>query len=286
MTSDLVLVDSPHGMTVDEVIRLALAEDVGSGDITTLATIPEDAVSTARIIAKEDCVLCGIDVARRVFAQVDGRIQYEALFADGTQVAAGTDVARISGPSRGMLTGERTAVNLLQRLSGIATLTSRYVEQVAGTRARILDTRKTPPLLRTLAKYAVRCGGGTNHRIGLYDAILIKDNHIQAAGGIAPALSRVHELYGGRYTIEIEVETLDQLGEALEAGTDIVLLDNMPPEQIRRARTLYGPDFRIEASGRIELSKVAEYAAAGADYISVGALTHSAPCIDFSMEFA
>jgi nicotinate-nucleotide pyrophosphorylase (carboxylating) len=279
------LQDSEYGLSVDDIIRLALAEDVGPGDITTLATIPEDAVSAARIIAKEDCVLAGIDVAGRVFAQVDGRIHYQALLPDGTHVASGSDVARISGPARGMLTAERTAVNLLQRLSGIATITSRYVEQTAGTRTRILDTRKTPPLLRTLAKYAVRCGGGTNHRIGLYDAVLIKDNHIQAAGGIAPALRRVHELYGDRYTIEIEVETLDQLGEALAAGTDIVLLDNMPPKMIRRARELHGPDFRIEASGCIALSDVAEYAAAGADHISVGALTHSAPCIDFSLEF-
>jgi nicotinate-nucleotide pyrophosphorylase (carboxylating) len=284
-TTEIPVYEDPEfGLSLDEIIRLALEEDVGSGDITTGATVEEGVRAAARIVAKEDCVVCGLGIVRRTFEIVDPAVEADLHAEDGSHVEAGTHVATIRGPARALLTGERAALNFLQRLSGIATLTRVYVDKVRGTGAQILDTRKTPPLLRRLSKYAVRCGGGTNHRHGLHDAVLIKDNHIRAAGGIEPALARVREAYGDQYTVEIEVEDLDQLEAALHAGAKFVMLDNMSPDQIREARRRFGSDFVIEASGGVDLETAAEYAEAGANYISVGAITHSAPCIDFSME--
>jgi nicotinate-nucleotide pyrophosphorylase (carboxylating) len=269
---------------LETLIRHALSEDIGSGDVTTQAVIPEEARGSARIIAKEPLVVAGTQVARRVFLLVDPSLKVGTPQQDGSQARPGDLILEVWGSVSAMLMAERTAVNFLQRLSGIATLTRAFVDRVAGTSARIVDTRKTTPGWRLLEKAAVRAGGGYNHRFGLYDGVLIKDNHIAAVGGVGPAVAAIQGKIPHTLKIEVEVETLDQLDEAIAVGADAVLLDNMAPsvmvEAVRRA------DGRLilEASGGITLDNVKEVAETGVDLISVGALTHSARAVDISME--
>jgi len=265
------------------LIELALAEDVGSGDLTTESTVPEGRSGQAAIVAKAHGVLAGLPVAAEVFRRVDARIGFKALALDGEPVAPGDVVARLQGPLPGILTAERTALNFLARLSGIATTTARFVDAVAPYKAVILDTRKTTPGWRLLEKYAVRCGGGRNHRLGLYDMVLIKDNHIAACGSISEAVRRVRAA-GGEVPIEVEVRTLEELEEALGLGVDRILLDNMDQATLREAVHLAGGKVPLEASGGITLENVAQVAACGVDFISVGAITHSAPALDLSLE--
>ena len=257
-----------------------LHEDVGDGDLTSLAVVDEDATCEAEVRLKEPGVLCGLEAAALVFAALGATL--EPLAEEGDWVEPGA-VARVSGPARGVLTGERLALNLVGRLSGIATATRHYVEAVAGTGVEILDTRKTTPGLRALEKYAVRCGGGRNHRFGLYDAILIKDNHLRVAGSIARA---VHRAQGRGVPVEVECDTLDQVEEALAAGADRILLDNMPPPVLARAASLVDGRAELEASGGVALETVRAIAETGVDFVSVGALTHSARSLDVSLEVA
>jgi nicotinate-nucleotide pyrophosphorylase (carboxylating) len=255
-----------------------LAEDVGAGDVTSAAVVDEDALCEARIVIKEPGVVCGLDVAAAVFEALGARL--EPLVADGDRVEPGP-IARVDGPARAVLTGERLALNLLGRLSGIATFTRRFVEAVATTKATILDTRKTTPGLRELEKHAVRCGGGTNHRLGLFDGVLIKDNHLRLAGSIGEAVARAR---GSGLPVEVECDTLDQVGEALEAGADRILLDNMSADELRAAVALVDGSADLEASGGVTLENVRAVAETGVDFISVGALTHSARALDCSLE--
>ncbi len=267
------------------VIRRALAEDIGPGDVTTNWIIPESQRSEAIILAKTAGVLAGLDVARDVFALVDERIRFEPLLTDGDRLQPKDVVARIAGPTRGILTAERVALNFLQRLSGIATLTRAFVDAVAGTKAVILDTRKTTPGLRFLEKYAVRMGGGANHRIGLYDMVLIKDNHIEAAGSITGAVQRVRARNAAGLLIEVEARTLDDVREAAMLAVDRILLDNMTCEQMRQAVQLVNGRVPLEASGNVTLETVRQIAETGVDFISSGALTHSAKALDLSLDF-
>jgi nicotinate-nucleotide pyrophosphorylase (carboxylating) len=268
---------------IDKIIENALLEDIHTGDITTLAVVPEKRSAVARLIAKESMVLAGIDVAARVFALVNPEVLFTARFSDGTLLGVGDVIADISGDAASLLQAERVALNLLQRMSGIATLTARYKQAVAGTSAKVVDTRKTTPGLRQLEKYAVRIGGGNNHRSGLYDAVLIKENHIAAAGGLSVAVERARAFVPHTMKIEVETETLDQVAEALSAGADIIMLDNMDLETMRRAVDLIGGRSLTEASGGVSLETIAGIAATGVDIISVGALTHSARAMDISM---
>ena len=265
------------------LIDLALGEDVGKGDVTTLATVPEGKEGKAVIIAKAYGIVCGLPIAAEVFRKVDAAIRLTGLASDGEPVAPGDVVAEISGPLRGILTAERTALNFLTHLSGIATLTARFVDAVAPYRAVILDTRKTTPGWRILEKYAVRCGGGRNHRLGLYDMVLIKDNHIAACGSLAEAVRRVRAA-GVSLPIEVEVRTLAELEEALSLGVDRILLDNMDIPTLREAVARAKGKAELEASGGVTLENAAEIAACGVDYISIGTLTHSAPALDLSLE--
>ncbi|HYA48378.1 MAG TPA: carboxylating nicotinate-nucleotide diphosphorylase [Burkholderiales bacterium] len=269
----------------DETIRAALREDMPQGDITSESVIPAGAASEAVILAKEDGVLAGLPVARRVFELVDPRVEFRAESADGRAVQKGDVVARVEGPTVSLLKAERTALNFLQRLSGIATATRRFVDAVAGTKARILDTRKTTPGLRLLEKYAVRMGGGTNHRLGLSDMVLIKDNHLRYVGSIAEAVHRARAAVAARVKVEVEVTSLDELGQALAAGADIVMLDNMSLEETREAVAIAAGRVPLEVSGKVSLEHVREIAETGVDLISVGALTHSSPALDISLEF-
>lgn len=274
-------------MTLDpssyrDLVRRALEEDVRDGDITTAATVPVGAQAGGVFLAKADCVVAGIEVAFEVFRQVDSSVQTHARIRDGAQVAAGEIIADVHGPARALLIAERTALNILQRLSGIATIARRFVD-ASGGRITILDTRKTTPTLRKLEKYAVRCGGASNHRAGLYDAILIKDNHIRLAGGVAKAVSRARA-YRPEVAVEIEAETIDQADAALVAGADIVLADNMSVDQIREVVRHARGRAKVEISGGVTLERIPELASTGADFVSVGALTHSAPAIDISFE--
>ena len=268
--------------TYQRLVREALAEDVGTGDVTTAATVPANARMSAAIVARSPCVVAGLDVAREAFAQVDAVIRFETLRSDGSNCRSGDRVALVEGPAAGILTAERTALNLLQHLSGIATRTREFVE-AAGGRLKILDTRKTIPGLRRLAKYAVRCGGGTNHRVGLYDGILIKDNHVAVAGGVAEAVRRVRAA-GSTLPIEVEADTFEEVDAAIAAGVDVVLLDNMDDETIRDAIQRIAGNARVELSGNMTLERVRRLADAGADFVSIGALTHSAPAVDFGLD--
>ena len=266
-------------------VRTALDEDVGPGDVTTEATIPAERRGRAVIRAKAPGILAGVDAARATFAMIDADVRYEGL-ADGAALEPGTIVARIEGPARALLVGERTALNYLQRMSGIATLTRRFVDAIAGTPTRILDTRKTTPGLRMLEKAAVRAGGGDNHRVGLYDMVLIKENHIAVAGGIDAALESARAHAPAGMEIEIEVRDLVELAAALRLAPDRILLDNMTTATLANAvrmRDDAGARTRLEASGNMSLERVPEVAATGVDFISVGALTHSAPALDLSM---
>lgn len=270
-------------LEIDRIIERALAEDIHTGDITTLAVVPVSRPVKGVLLAKEELVLAGIDVAARVFGILDRGIEFRPLVADGAIAAKGTVLAQFSGDASTLLQGERVALNLLQRMSGVATMTSRYVRAVAGTGARIVDTRKTTPGLRILEKYAVRVGGGINHRTGLYDGVLIKENHIVAAGGITEAIKRARGYIPHTLKIEIETETLDEVQEAVAAGADIIMLDNMDLAAMRTAVEFIAGRALVEASGGVNLQSVKGIADTGVDIISVGALTHSAPAMDISM---
>jgi nicotinate-nucleotide pyrophosphorylase (carboxylating) len=269
-------------MELQEIVRAALAEDVGSGDATTLATVDSAARARATITQKAPGVVFGVDAAERTFSEVDAAVTFERLSPEGAWQDAGTQVLRVEGPARALLTGERTALNLLQRLSGVATLTARYVNAVEGTGVQILDTRKTTPGLRMLEKAAVRAGGGTNHRIGLFDAVLIKENHIAAAGGVRQAIEQARRAYPD-LPLEVECRNPEEIAQALEAGAPRVLLDNMDPAQLRAAVEQVGGRAELEASGGITLETVQAHAVEGLDFISVGALTHSACALDLSL---
>ncbi len=274
-------------LLVQDAVRRALDEDLGrAGDITSLATIPPGRTAKAVIAAREAGVVAGLPLSREAFRQIDPAIAFETLVEDGTRIEPGAVVARIAGEARGVLSAERVALNYLGRLSGIATLTAAFVAEVAHTGAAIVDTRKTTPTLRAFEKYAVRCGGGMNHRFGLDDAILIKDNHIAVAGGIAPALQAAKRAAGHMVKIEIEVDTLDQLSEVLAEGADVVLLDNMDPATLAEAVAMVGGRMRTEASGGINLKTARAVAESGVDMLSVGALTHSARVFDFGLDIA
>jgi len=271
------------------IVRLALDEDIGSGDVTTDAVIPSDARLRVVIRARTPAVVAGLPVVRLVYRELSTSVDIQFYAQDGDFVGAGAILARIEGPARPILTGERVALNFIQRLSGIATLTAKFVEAVRGTKATIVDTRKTTPGLRLLEKYAVRCGGGKNHRFGLFDAVLIKDNHLGVLGRIssnpvAYAVKLAKQKYP-ELKVEVEVEDLQQLDWAIEAGADVVLLDNMSIDMIRDAVKQAAGRVQLEASGGITLANVREVAEAGVDYISVGALTHSAPAVDIGMDF-
>lgn len=268
---------------IDRLIEQALLEDIHTGDITTLALLPESHPASAKLIAKENMVIAGLATSARVFAILDRDIIFNACLHDGENAASGTVLATLQGDAAQLLMGERVALNLLQRMCGIATLTSSFVKAVTGTKARIVDTRKTTPGLRQLEKYAVRVGGGFNHRTGLYDGVLIKENHITAAGGITEAIRLARAYIPHTLKIEIETETLVQVDEALASGADIIMLDNMSLNDMRSAVIAISSQALVEASGGVNLERVRAIAETGVDIISVGALTHSPRAMDISM---
>ena len=270
-----------HTLPADiaSAVRRALNEDLGTGDLTA-KLLPEDADGAVEVVSRESAVLCGVAWFDEVFRQLDERVRVDWRCGDGDAIEAGRTVCALSGPVRALLSGERTALNFLQLLSGTATVTREYVSLIAHTKTRLLDTRKTLPGLRSAQKYAVLCGGGTNHRMGLYDAILVKENHIRACGSVTAALEQARETH--RH-VEVEVENEEQLREALDAGAHAVLLDNFTPDQVRRAVELNGGRARLEVSGGVEISTLPELAATGVDFISVGALTKDVRAVDFSM---
>jgi nicotinate-nucleotide pyrophosphorylase (carboxylating) len=269
---------------IDDLVRRALAEDLGAGDLTSDSVIPEDARLVATLGAREPLVLAGLPAALAVFRALDPRCRIDVRHTDGDRVPRGDVVGTVEGAARGLLSAERTALNILQHLSGVATLTRRYVDRIAGTKARLLDTRKTLPGLRHLQKYAAAVGGADNHRMGLYDGVLIKDNHIAVAGGIGAAIAAARA--ASLDHIEIECDTLDQVREALSAGAVWLLLDNMAPDTLRDAVALSAGRARLEASGGITLDTVRAVAETGVDYISVGRITQSAPAVDIGLDFA
>jgi nicotinate-nucleotide pyrophosphorylase (carboxylating) len=270
-------------------VQAALAEDVGSGDVTTLATVPETTMARAAMIAREELVVCGLQLAEAAFRNVSSTTRVHLLARDGQRVQRDTGLMAIEGSARGLLTAERVALNFLQRLSGVATMAARFVEAVAGTNAQILDTRKTTPGWRELEKYAVRCGGAKNHRFGLWDMVLIKDNHLAALGdakpnAIAAAVQRARQQYP-KLKIEVEADELGQVHQAVDAGADIILLDNMSLDQLRDAVAIVGGRAKAEASGGVNLETVRAIAETGVDYISIGAMTHSARAVDIGLDF-
>lgn len=270
-------------------VKSALAEDIGSGDVTTLATVPKNLSFKTVMRAREPLVVAGLDLAKAAFRQLSSSVKIEQLVHDGTHVGRGDNLLRISGPARAILTAERVALNFVQRLSGIATLTAKFVAAVKGTRAQILDTRKTTPGWRRLEKYAVFCGGGRNHRFGLHDLVLIKDNHLAALqnekpSAVAAAVQRARKQYP-KLKVEVEADTLSQVAQALDAEANIILLDNMSPVQLRQAVKMAKARAKTEASGGVDLESVRAIAATGVDFISVGALTHSARAVDIGLDF-
>lgn len=267
---------------VDRIIRLALTEDVGTGDVTTDAIVTAELRGRASMIAKKPSVVAGLNVVARLFSIIDPQVEVSPLVQEGRRVLPGTVVCRLAGPYRSLLAGERTALNFLQRLCGIATLTARYVRAVRGTGCKVLDTRKTAPGMRTLDKYAVRTGGGVNHRLGLHDAILIKENHVTAAGSVPKAIRKVRKARPGT-AVEVEVRNMEELVLAVEYGADVVMLDNMSLADIRQAARLVGERVELEVSGGVTLANVKAIAQTGVARVSVGALTHSAPAADLSM---
>lgn len=275
---------STLSVEISECIRRALDEDIGSGDVTTDSIVPVDASLRGRIVAKQNGVVAGLQIAEAVFRELDERITFTPQVDDGSKVESRTVIAEVTGPARSLLTGERTALNFLGRMSGIATLTRQFVDAVAGTRAVILDTRKTAPGLRLTDKLSVRIGGGQNHRTGLFDMVLIKDNHIDFAGSITAAVTSVRES-GTNLEIEVEARTLEHVREALALEVERILLDNMSLELMREAVRISGRSAKLEASGNVSLENVLEVARTGVDYISVGALTHSPKVFDVSLEF-
>jgi nicotinate-nucleotide pyrophosphorylase (carboxylating) len=279
-------------LTPDEIqshVRQALDEDIGTGDVTSLAVIPETLMARAQMVARESLVVAGLPLAREAFAQVCAQVTIEACLKDGDQAARGAVLMRVEGPARAILGAERVALNFAQRLSGVATLAAEYVRRVAGTRAAILDTRKTTPGWRRLEKYAVVCGGARNHRMGLHDMVLIKDNHLAALkeakpNAIATAVTLARRAWPG-LKVEVEADELAQVQQALEAGADMVLLDNMSLDQLRAAVQMANGRAALEASGGVSLETVAEVARTGVDVISVGAMTHSARAVDIGLDF-
>jgi len=272
----------------ESIVELALAEDVGTGDVTTLATVSAGATARGTMLVKAPGVISGLEAAAYTFRRVDSAIVSRPLVEDGATVEQGTVIAELEGPARGLLIGERVALNLLQRLSGVATLTSKFVAETAGTRAKVVDTRKTTPGLRVLEKAAVRHGGGHNHRVGLADGVLIKDNHLAAVGGpdrVTRAIQSVRALAPHTLKIEVEVTTLPEVEEAVAAGADIILLDNMDVATMREAVRIVAGRALLEASGNVRLETVRAIAETGVDLISAGALTHSAPALDISLNF-
>jgi len=273
---------------IDRIIKNALQEDLGWGDVTTDSTVPDTAVIRGNFIAKEEGIVCGIEVCRRVFEMVDGSIDFQARMKDGQRTSKGDIIAEISGNARSILKGERTALNFFQRMSGIATMTSKYVSEISGLKARIVDTRKTAPGLRVLDKYSVKVGGGFNHRFNLSDMVLIKDNHIKAAGGITPAVAAAKAEGSHGLKIEVEVESIRELIEAIEAGADIVMLDNMTLDMMKEAVSIASGKVLLEASGNITIGgerSVRAVAETGVDIISAGALTNSVKALDISLRF-
>lgn len=271
-------------LSLRQRIAWALEEDLGPGDVTTLGTVPQGTWGVAHMVTREPCVVSGIEVVRLVYEHLDPTVECAVKKDDGHAVDAGGALCTLRGPLRSILMGERTALNLLQRMSGIATLTRRMVQEVRGTGCAVLDTRKTTPLWRDLEKAAVRHGGGRNHRFGLFDGVLIKDNHIAAAGGLRQAVERVRARAPHTLRIEVEVDTLEQLEEALHARVEVVLLDNFPLHDIRQAVGMARGKALLEVSGGVTLEKVRSIAECGVDFISVGALTHSAPAIDIGLD--
>jgi len=267
---------------ISSVVKLALREDIGNGDVTTQCTVPAEVTLTGRFIAREPGVIAGLEVVKETFSQVDDRVQLTFRFTDSESVERGGIIVMVKGPGRAVISGERVALNFLQRMSGIATLTRRFVEAVQGMSAVILDTRKTVPGLRVLDKWAVRLGGGQNHRFDLSDASLIKENHIVAVGGISKAVARVQQGDKEKRPIEVEVKTMDELRETLELSIDRIMLDNMSLEDMREAVQLCNGRIPLEASGNITLENVAAIAATGVDYISIGMLTHSVQALDIT----
>jgi nicotinate-nucleotide pyrophosphorylase (carboxylating) len=265
-----------------EIVRRALAEDLGWGDVTTEATVAAGLKARGVVLAKSPCVIAGVDVAAEAFRQLDPAVVFTVRKGDGSSCSPGDVVAEVSGSAASMLTAERTALNLMQRMTGIATMTRRYVDATGG-HITILDTRKTTPTLRALEKYAVRAGGGTNHRAGLDDGILIKDNHIRLAGGLAEAVRRM-KAADQEMPIEVEAQSLDQVDEAIQSGADVILLDNLTTDQIKDALARIAGRAKVEISGGVTLERIPELARTGADYVSIGALTHSAPAADLSFE--
>lgn len=268
---------------IDPIIDFALQEDIGSGDITTNTVIPGESVTSASMVAKADGIIAGLPVAERVFRKLNANIEWRTLVEEGSFVRKGELLVEIKGSFRALLTGERLALNFLQRMSGIATETSKYADAVKDFSTKILDTRKTVPGLRILDKYAVKKGGGTNHRIGLYDMVLIKDNHIKIAGGIAHAVSEIRENIDGAIKIEVETTNKEEVAEAVKAGADIIMLDNMDIDTMFECIKYINGRSKVEASGNMTLEKVKEVAATGVDFISIGALTHSVTAMDISM---
>lgn len=268
---------------IDKIIALAIEEDIDSGDITTNALVPETSMAVAEMTAKADGVISGIEIARKVFEQIDKNILWAPFVKEGDHVKKGDRIVRIEGSFRALLTAERTALNILQRMSGIATAVSLYVKELEGTGTNLLDTRKTAPGMRILDKMAVKAGGGTNHRMGLYDMALIKDNHIKVAGGIPNAVIQVRKSIKPGINIEVEVTNLDETQQAIDSCADIIMLDNMSTAQMAQAVKLINGRAKTEASGNMNLSRVKEVASAGVDFISVGALTHSVTALDISM---
>ena len=283
------------------LVKFALSEDVGTGDVTTLNAVPANVGARAAIVAKSPGVISGLDIAAMTFREIDAKLKFKSVVKDGMEVPAGAALATVSGSAASIMIAERTALNFLMRLSGVATITRRYVNAIAGTGAVILDTRKTTPGLRILEKYAVLCGGGQNHRLALWDMYLVKDNHIRAARGLTNAIDRIQRTRR-ELLLEVEVESMDQLGEALRPEVDRILVDNQPPEVVRRCveevdrwYALNPPDHprvrqgakrwpEVEVSGGLDLTTIRAYAETGVDYLSVGALTHSAPALDLSLE--
>ena len=265
---------------IDGLVKRALEEDLGAGDITTDGILAKDDVTTAIVTAKEALVICGLDIFRQVFLYLDANAIFAGSTAnDGSEISAQAEIIQIKAKTSALLKGERTALNILQRLSGIATLTRKFVD--AAKPVTILDTRKTTPGLRIFEKYAVHCGGGTNHRFGLFDAVLIKDNHIKISGGITLSINRIRSKSSGK--IEVETTNLDEVREALDLGAEIIMLDNMPPETVKKAVEMIDGKSKIEVSGSIGLEQLSQYRGLGIDFISVGALTHSARAVDISM---
>jgi nicotinate-nucleotide pyrophosphorylase (carboxylating) len=286
MTTALEFTRPPAALLIEPQVRAALEEDLGrAGDITSELTIPANKQVRAKFVARKPGRISGLICAEIAFRLIDPAVTFEVSTPDGGEVTAGAVLATVTGPARAVLTAERVALNFLGPLSGTATATAALVKAIEGTKARIVCTRKTLPGLRILQKYAVRCGGGFNHRFGLDDAAMIKDNHIQAAGGITPAVARLRAGLGHMVKIEVEVDRLDQLEEALVAGADVVLLDNMAPDDLRRAVTLTARHAVLEASGNVTLDTVRAIAETGVDYISSGAITHSAANLDIGLDF-